>query len=566
MSEFESSQQGASGLGGRDAEQGCAVCHTGNWIHVRYEYTEGDPVTDAVYVVQTPNNGDQGGTVLAEGVLTVGPDSGHDYVHVDLGDHSGEVEVFFIDDPVEPVPFEEPQPVEDTRNWLQRAADATWSGIKSGANWGWEVVQGDFNDDMSTGQIITNAIVTAVPVVDQVADVRDLVANGYKLIWEKRWNELGVWVGVFACLIGLIPSLGSLAKGVLKLVWKNAGEMGRILIYINKALHKTGMRINGYRFMKKLADEVVAQVGFVASKFDEYLDDIAAKARFFGADEVLAAVETVRGMARQKFDEVAQALRRKILDGLGRFASKAFKVGPGQSISIRRAIRVVRYDGPFARMQDDMHRIGDELAEGSVEMTAEHRRLMLEERDPRVIQQKFDAIKDDLPDEWKGKMSAEDWNKVALRNFAGAPRVAPVVPGTKMYRVVESPGQANGSWWSFSKPPDTEEAWRNRDAVRTDWNKAPAYIEIEAPPPSHVLIGTAGPKEAASDATRVHPGGGEQLYVPNFDYPADNSIFANLDKQIEETGGWYYTPWNDRAPKQAVVPRVNAGNVNECDL
>lgn len=137
----------------------------------------------------------------------------------------------------------------------------------SGAEWTWDVAQGDFNEDMSTGQIITNAVVTAVPGIDQVADARDLIANGKALIWDRRYSELVVWVGVFACLIGLVPSLGSLAKGVIKLVWRNAGEVGKILIYINKALHKTGMKINGYRFLKELADELPGHVGTVTQKF-----------------------------------------------------------------------------------------------------------------------------------------------------------------------------------------------------------------------------------------------------------------------------------------------------------
>jgi hypothetical protein len=38
---------------------------------------------------------------------------------------------------------------------------------------------------MSTGQIIANAIVTAVPVVEQVADMRHLAANGKPLILDK---------------------------------------------------------------------------------------------------------------------------------------------------------------------------------------------------------------------------------------------------------------------------------------------------------------------------------------------------------------------------------------------
>lgn len=55
--EFADGQAAASALGNRATDNGCATCHQGNWIHVRYDYTEGDPITDAAFVVQKPNDG-----------------------------------------------------------------------------------------------------------------------------------------------------------------------------------------------------------------------------------------------------------------------------------------------------------------------------------------------------------------------------------------------------------------------------------------------------------------------------------------------------------------------------
>src|SRR5688572_4284799 len=99
VDEYQNVQAIAASARGNATGGGCAECHDGNWIHVRYEYTEGDPITDAVFVVQKPNDGRQGGEVITEGVLAIGPQAEHDFVHVDLGDYSGPVEVFFFDDP-----------------------------------------------------------------------------------------------------------------------------------------------------------------------------------------------------------------------------------------------------------------------------------------------------------------------------------------------------------------------------------------------------------------------------------------------------------------------------------
>ncbi len=186
--DYQSAQAVAASAGGKATGGGCAECHTGNWIHVRYEYPSEQAVTDAVYVVQKPNGGKAGGEVITEGVLTVTQQSAYEYIHVDLGDYKGEVEVFFYDDPTEPETAEDQGKVADEKGFFSRVAD----GIAGVADWTGGVVMGDFNEDMSTGQVITNAAVTMVPGVDQVADIRDLVANGKALVWDKRYGEIAV--------------------------------------------------------------------------------------------------------------------------------------------------------------------------------------------------------------------------------------------------------------------------------------------------------------------------------------------------------------------------------------
>jgi len=46
----------------------------------------------------------------------------------------------------------------------------------------------------------------------------DIVANLKLLIWEKRYNDKWVWLALVLRLFGLIPVLGSMAKGILKIV------------------------------------------------------------------------------------------------------------------------------------------------------------------------------------------------------------------------------------------------------------------------------------------------------------------------------------------------------------
>ena len=84
--------------------------------------------------------------------------------------------------------------------------------------WLWEAVQGDFNDNRSTGQIAFDAAVSIIPVVDQICDVRDLIANCRAIAQsDEKEDNTWKWVALVLTLIGLFPSLGSVVKGVLKI-------------------------------------------------------------------------------------------------------------------------------------------------------------------------------------------------------------------------------------------------------------------------------------------------------------------------------------------------------------
>lgn len=98
--------------------------------------------------------------------------------------------------------------------WSTGTPQAEAEDDKSAWEWFWEAIQGDFNENRSTGQIVADAAISMIPLVDQVCDVRDLVANCKKLRQEP--DDTWSWVALALTLIGLFPVLGSLVKGVLK--------------------------------------------------------------------------------------------------------------------------------------------------------------------------------------------------------------------------------------------------------------------------------------------------------------------------------------------------------------
>jgi len=98
--------------------------------------------------------------------------------------------------------------------WSTGAPEAETENDKPLWEWFWEAIQGDFNENRSTGQIVADAAISMIPLVDQVCDVRDLIANCKKLRQEP--DDTWAWVALALTLIGLFPVLGSLVKGVLK--------------------------------------------------------------------------------------------------------------------------------------------------------------------------------------------------------------------------------------------------------------------------------------------------------------------------------------------------------------
>jgi len=95
--------------------------------------------------------------------------------------------------------------------------DSTKEDLSAVAEWIWNVIQGDFADEQSTAQVITGTVISMIPVVDQICDVRDLVANCRKIHADSgnKW----AWVALILTLIGLFPVLGSLAKGCCKILF-----------------------------------------------------------------------------------------------------------------------------------------------------------------------------------------------------------------------------------------------------------------------------------------------------------------------------------------------------------
>jgi hypothetical protein len=232
-----------------------------NWIDLEYLYPDGSPVAGARYVVRSASR-----SFESTGLL-----DGKGYAHIELPHNINQVVYTFEKDPeiielkIKPKPHGET--VEE--GWIDgflSGLNASWEATKTVAKWIWGAIQGDFNDDQSFGQIVFNTVLTMIPVVDQVGDIRDLVANLKALIWDKKYDDYSVWVALVFTVIGLVPEFGSLFKGILKAVWKGAKsidweELLKLFNYFAKG--------NGSKWLTKLRE----------SGLDELASKVVAKTK-----------------------------------------------------------------------------------------------------------------------------------------------------------------------------------------------------------------------------------------------------------------------------------------------
>ncbi|MFK7941455.1 MAG: hypothetical protein AB8B85_00840 [Paracoccaceae bacterium] len=305
--------------GGSSGAPGAAVQACENWIDLRYEYEDGTGVGGASFVIQEPNEGKAGSAIIEDGVLD---DNGEKRVCLPLD--KTDVEVFFYDDP-EGEAYEDPDAETPTEEPYPGFFSSIWNWASGATNWVWGVIQGDFNEDATTSQIIVNTIITMIPVVDQVGDVRDTAAILYRMIWKEEYSDKWAWVALFITVIGFIPTLGSLAKGVLKTVLRNADI--RILL---KVYNWFGTKGNGYRWIKGLRDNLTGEhLTSVMSKLNELLDRAVGelnKARNnywtpsswrAPIDKMKAQIAKFRDVMPTKLREAADTLKGKLDEAIG---------------------------------------------------------------------------------------------------------------------------------------------------------------------------------------------------------------------------------------------------------
>jgi hypothetical protein len=413
---------------------------------------------------------------------------------------------------------------ENALEWF-RSAPGEWieSGRKNlaaGAEWIWEVLQGDFNDNASTAQVVTGTVISMIPFVDQICDVRDLVANckSIKQESDNTWR----WVALVLTLIGLFPGLGSLFKGCFKVAFASMRKAGavsgvtpRIALQLDEAVAQ----------LKRFLDRPEVVKALKALKWDNPYKILAANLRTLAAKVNTGALLNAFNEAKNAADSLLNLVKK--------WGSRALAVKADQLIEMIAAVHR-KADRKLAEavrpVQDYLTQLARRL---DIEADMAHR-AYLNTANPHAFKKlseveeatAFGKAKpgwvDDtgaMPNQRLEDAPAARLGWPSTRAFDTFHTMHPVTipPGTILYRIVDPTSKDNSICWmteaEFMKLKSKDD-WRRRFAVWVNWNSNGEFVTYTVPrgPGLNVWEGITA-SQKMKNTNYVLEGGAVQLVV-----------------------------------------------------
>lgn len=451
--------------------------------------------------------------------------------------------------------------------------------IEAAGQWIWETLQGDFNDNPSTAQVVTGTVISMVPLVDQVCDIRDLIANCKKI--DEDSDNTGAWVALVLTLIGCFPVLGSLVKGAFKVMFLYlrksvlanvnphavSAVFDGVITRLNQFLSLPATRKmlsalnipNPYLYLSTKLREVMGQLNVPAllSVFDTLLSttrELLSKAIAWGPDSIKQPIQqllqilfTVRNRANGMLEKVLSPVN----DWLERLAVRLEIEGN----SLYRA-----HTGPNVHKLNDVQEADLLLAKRpdwvDVNVVAKYPKL------EKLSSLHREKIVEGWPELESGFLTGK-YETFHSMNEAYAE------PGERLYRILDPSNNSydNGAFWLREKDFKallSKAEWRKRCAVWKSWNENGEYAVYIVPSDQRIKL-WEGPAATQELSVKIRDpktgelikgkdkvsleGGGNQLLIS----PADLRPEALSPRRKT---GWGYRDLEDEADSFVGVPQL----------
>jgi hypothetical protein len=416
----------------------------------------------------------------------------------------------------------------------KRWIDSAKTDLSAGAEWIWGVLQGDFNDNASTAQVATGTVISMIPFVDQICDVRDVIANCKKINSDSDNNSH--WIALALTLLGLLPTIGSLLKGCGKVMFSSA----------RLAAHKTGaapiisqaidfsitslnkflarpevvktlkvLRINNpYRYLAKQLRKISAELnlGQLLKAFDEAkkaAETLLNLIRKWGGDGIVeraaGLIQILENVQRLANKGLARALKpvQNYLEQLAR------RLDYNADLAHRAHLNTVNPHA-FARITDaaeaaEFNKKLPSWADANKGLT--HKPLTQAPITPAgwrtTARDPNPNIKHPMDD---AHTTFESMNPVTIP------------PGETLYRVIAPNSLDNSICWMRKAEFDklkSKADWRRRFAVWAAWNRNGEYVTYVVPPGKglNVWEGVTASQAMKNNPTITLEGGAIQLVI-----------------------------------------------------
>ncbi len=414
-------------------------------------------------------------------------------------------------------PMSDANPLENALAWFT-SAPARWrSDAEAVAEWVWVVLQGDFADNPTTAQTVTGGLISMIPLVDQLSDLRDLVANVRALREDE--NDPWRWVALALTLVGLFPTLGSLVKTGLKVVVAEArrevyrvGKLGRrgLRTLEGDGLWKatSGAVDRGVATLSVFFSSLPMRKALAAQRVDRVFQYLATELRELAAGLDTAKLRAACEEALATLDDMLRRLQwwggamlkrplGELIDTLqwvhGRLDQGLKTVTEPLSYWLECVARRLEVEGDmqFRAMVNAKTKHDDVLPPARLSSSSEIESIrrscpdwvtILPRRPPYpalVVPPKPPAGHFDIGPEESAAVRG------VFKTFSGVvvPDVLP--PGARLVRVVDPRSRDNSPHWMSESEFHTmtsKEDWRAKCAVWQSWNGDGEYVVYVVPP------------------------------------------------------------------------------------
>lgn len=391
--------------------------------------------------------------------------------------------------------------------------------------WFWEAIEGDFNENRTTAQILVDAGISMIPLVDQVCDVRDLVADAKKIHHDV--SDKWAWVSLVLTLIGLFPTLGSLVKGVLKIFFgfiRNASHSARrkaiegAMTWVVSFLRRR--EVQAVLNAKKV-DEVFHWLAREIRAIRGKIDPATIKAAF---DRAIVVVEELTGKvslvpvigakAKAALEQVksVRMLADKHLAGALKPVTETFD----EIIAVLERRLVEKQHGIVDTA--NIHFRGAIPEAEAVALMRKRKPTWLSETGER----EFDSVELDEGRLAVDHFSARGFPKLSEANIKSFHTLAAhAIRGpARLYRVIGPNSRALSDCWisedlfhKIMNSPNPKAMWRRHFGVWPDWNVNGQFViyDVKAGETLHTWKGPAASQRKDSLKERHLEGGWEQI-------------------------------------------------------